>query len=130
MPRKRMDQALRHDLKVANMFWRYMKDSDQLLGTRTELRNLYKTSFWPALTDPIQRRVAFCSVMYCFRSKHMKIIEWKPVNDRENIVYRPGRRVAVDQSYVLRRERQESQEPEGENLGDFAEIKKKLVSPR
>ncbi len=60
----------------------------------------------------------------------MSIIEWTPPNDREKIVYRPGRSVAVDQSYVLRRERRQSQETEGGNLDDFAEIKKKLVSQR
>ena len=130
MPRGRKNPAMKETFKVAKKFWRYMKDSNQLLGTRTELRHLYKTAFWPALTDPFQKGVSFGTIMWCFRSKSMSIIEWTPPNDREEIVYRPGRSVAVDQSYVLRRERRQSQGTEGGNLDDFAEIKKKLVSQR
>ena len=124
---RRKPQSMKENLRVAKKFWRYMQDSNQLLRTRTELKGLYKSDFWPALTDPSQKEVTFCSVMWCFRSKHMRIIEWRPVGDREAIVYRPGRMVTRDD---LRRDRTQSQENVDENLGQFAEIKKKLVSQR
>ncbi len=107
-----------------------MKDSNQLLGTRTELRLLYKDSFQPTLKNEMEKMVLFGEVMWYFRSKKMKVIEWRPANDRENIVYQKGKTVAVDQSYVLKRERKQTQESRKENLGAFAELKKKLVEQR
>ena len=119
-----------HIVRVSRKFWRYMKDSNQLLGTRTELRLLYKDSFQPTLKNEMEKMVLFGEVMWYFRSKKMKVIEWRPANDRENIVYQKGKTVAVDQSYVLKRERKQTQESRKENLGAFAELKKKLVEQR
>jgi hypothetical protein len=96
-----------------------MQDSNQLLGTRTELRRLYKSNFWPALTDPFHKKVSFSSIMWCFRSKHMGVIERKAVGEREVIVYIRGQG-----------DQRQSQRNEEESLGDFAEIKKKIVAPR
>ena len=114
---------------TAKKFWRYMKDNDQLLDTRSELRRLYTGSFLPGLSNHSEKAIPFSSVMWYFRST-LKIIERKPVNERENIVYRKGKTVAVDQSYMLRRERKQTQETPKENSDTFAEIKKKLVEPR
>jgi hypothetical protein len=70
--------------------------------------------------------------MWCFRSKRMKIIEWRPPDDRERIVYRKGKTVAVDQSYVMkrRRKRKKKQENESETSDGVNELKEKLVMQR
>ena len=122
--------SLAHIERVSRKFWRYMKDNNQLLGTRTELRLLYKDSFQPTLKNEMEKMVLFKDVMWYFRSKKMKVIKWRPANDRENIVYRKGKTVAVDQSYVLKRERKQTEETRKGNLGAFAEVKKKLVEQR
>ena len=76
--------------------------------TRTELRDLYKNYFTPSLEDFEERRVEFSSVMYLFRSKVMKIIVWQPPGERENIIYRKGPKVAMDHTFVLRRQARSS----------------------
>ena len=114
---------------TAKKFWRYMKDNDQLLDTRSELRRLYNQSFLPGLSDKSEKAIPFSSVMWYFRSM-LKIIQWKPVNERENIVYRKGKTVAVDQAYMMNRERKQTQQTPRENSDTFAEIKKKLVERR
>ena len=119
--------AVRRNFTVANKFWRYMQDSDQLLRSRRQLRNLFRTDFQPALTDPFEKEVTFGAVMWCFRSTGMGIIEWTPPDNREIIVYKPGRISSRD---GLGRNRAGSLENREENLGQFAEIKKKLVSQR
>ena len=109
---------------VSKKFWRYMKDNDKLPGTRTELRRLYKSSFLPSLSDNLGKRVQFSTVLWYFRS-NLKIIEQRPVNDREDIVYLKGKTITVDQSYVFKREGKKS-----ENVDRFDELKKKLVEKR
>lgn len=118
-------------LNVARKFWRYMIDHDKMLETRSELRILYKSNFFPTLFDPIEKLVQFRDVMWCFRSK-TKVIEWRPADDRENIVYckvRKRKTVSLDQSFVIKRERQSTQSQEGRRDG-FAELKKKIVERR
>ena len=127
--------------KVAIKFWRYMIDHDKMLETRSELRILYKSNFCPTLFDPIEKLVRFKDVMWCFRSVEMKVIEWRPVNDRENIVYsrkvRKRKTVSLNQSFVIKREgkrneRSSTQSQEGRRETDdgFNELKKKLVGQR
>ena len=112
---RRKNQSMKTNLKVAKKFWRYMQDSNQFPTTRTELRHLHKTSFSPVLTEPMEQKVTFCSILWCFRSKHMKIIEWRATEERESIVYKPGRRP----------------EDAGEGVDNgFDELKKKLVGER
>ena len=104
---------------VAKKFWDYMKDSDQLVETRAELRNLYKNDFLPVLTDYSERLVKFQEVFWMFRTS-LKVVENKPVHDREDIVYRFGRETRNVMSQERRRE----------DVGGFAELKKKLVDRR
>ena len=104
---------------VARKFWEYMKDSDQLVETRTELRNLYNNYFLPVLTDYLERSVPFRDVFWTFRTR-MGVVENKPVHDREDIVYRFGRETRKVKSQERRRE----------DVGGFAELKKKLVDRR
>ena len=96
-----------------------MKDSDQLVETRTELRNLYNNYFLPVLTDYLERSVPFRDVFWMFRTI-LEIVENKPVPDREDIVYRFGRETRNVKSHERRRE----------DVGGFAELKKKLVDRR
>ena len=117
-----------------------MNDHNQLLETRAELRVLYRVSFIPTLKDPVEKLVTFNNVMWCFRSKTMKVIEWRPADDREKIVYRKKRKrktVSLDQSFVIKREdkrneKQSKQCQEGRKEADdgFTELKKKLVGQR
>ena len=114
--------------QAARKFWRYMKENNKVLGTRTELRNLYKNHFLPTLSDDSEKAVHFADILWTFRTA-LKIIEWQPPSDRENIIYRKGKRVAVDQAYVLKREGL-SEDNQRENLGGFNDLKKKLVDER
>ena len=132
--------GLADNMKVANKFWRYMNDHNQLLETKAELRVLYRVSFIPTLKDPVEKLVIFKDVMWCFRSKTMKVIEWRSADDREKIVYRKVRKrktVSLDQSFVIKREgkrneTQSKQSQEGRKEADdgFTELKKKLVGQR
>ena len=125
-----MNQSYKNDFLVAEKFWRYMKQNKKLLGTRTELRHLYKSGFLPTLTKDIEKDVPFAQVLWCFRSKKMKVIKWTPPNDRENIVYLKGKTAAVNQSHVPKREKKPRQEIKNENSDSFDELKKKLVDQR
>ena len=102
---------------VARKFWAYINDSDQLVATRTELRNLYNNHFLPVLTDYLERSVPFCDVFWMFRIS-LKVVENKPVHDREYIVYLSGR------------EESRSHETQREDVDGFVELKKKLVDRR
>ena len=86
--RNRPSKKVLHNLIVARKFWHYMQDSSQYPTTRKDLRDLHKTSFCPMLTDASEQKVKFCALLWCFRSKHMKVIQWTAVGDRENIVYK------------------------------------------
>ena len=130
-----------NNFKVAKKFWRYMKKHDQLLETKAELRILYRDNFIPTLSDPVEKSVIFKDILWCFRSKKMKLIEWRPASDRQSIVYRKVRKrntVSLDQSFVIRREEkrkkmqdsQQKQEKPRETVVGFAELKKKLVGQR
>ena len=113
MPRQRRIMTT-----VAKKFWEYMKESDQLVETRTELRNLYKHEFLPVLVDPWERLVPFRDVFWMFRTS-LKIVQKRPVNDREIIVYLAGRE-----------EERQPQEGQRQNGDGFTELKKKLVDRR
>ena len=125
-----MNLSYKIDFLVAEKFWRYMKGNNQLLGTRTELRHFYKSSFLPTLTKDIEKDVPFAQVMWCFRNRKMRVIKRTPPNDRENIVYLKGKTAAVDQSHVPKREKKPKQETKNENSDSFDELKKKLVDQR
>ena len=108
---------------VAKKFLRFMQDSDQLVQTRTELRNLYKNNFLPVLTDPWEKRVQFSYVFWMFRTD-LKVVENRPVHDREVIVY-----LAEREEERQPQERQ-PQERQRQNEDGFTELKKKLVDRR
>ena len=115
--RRRNQPSMKVNLKVARKFWHYMQDSKKYPTTRKDLRDLHKVSFCPMLTDASEQKVKFCAILWCFRSKHLKIIQWTATGDRDNIVYKPGRRPT------------EETEEESVDLG-FARLKQKLVEER
>lgn len=89
--RKRVSLSLAKNLKFAEYFLRFMEKNEIWPSTRTDLREVFKSNFLPMIDDVLQtKKTTFGEVMYCFRSKHMKVIQWTEANDRENIVYLKG----------------------------------------
>lgn len=119
MARSRRKHSLKVIMKVAKKFWRYMQDCNQLVETRLELRSLYENNFLPVLEDPGEKSVKFCSVLWCFRSRNMKVIRWTESGDREKLIY-------------LKPKARHSDKESSENMTEvgFAEVKKILASER
>ena len=113
---------------VARKFWQYIKEEKKLLETRTELRELYLHTFRPSLADEMEKRVSFSSIMWLFRSKMMRIVVWQPAGGRENIIYRRGPTLSVDQSFLLRRQARLVMSDVQREEDEISDLKKKLVS--
>ena len=113
---------------VARKFWQYIKEEKKLLETRTELRELYLHTFRPSLADEMEKRVSFSSIMWLFRSKMMRIVVWQPAGERENIIYRRGPTLSVDQSFLLRRQARLVMSDVQREEDEISDLKKKLVS--